>query len=247
MLDKNLIECFAADVADLRLAGVDVVVVHGGGPQISIALRQAGLESRFIDGLRVTELEALPIIQNVLMEQISKPLVEMLSSRGVKSMALNGVTEDLFLAEVTREDLGRVGEVFAVRDGFLRELLGDSIIPVISSIAPDESGQLVNVNADLAASSVASVLGAAELLILTDVDGIYESYPDRDSLLQSVSSADLEKLSQRLEEGMIPKVEACLAALSSGVNRARVINGSIPHALKLLQENPETFGTRIEG
>lgn len=247
MVEQKLIEEFAEDVAKIHKAGVKVVVVHGGGPQISAALEEAGVESSFVSGLRVTSPEALPIIRDVLMGQISQPLVELIRSNGVESIPLNGITEDLLLAQVTRADLGRVGEVFAVRDSYLRELLAASIVPVISSIAPDDNGELVNVNADLAASSAASALGAEELVMLTDVDGLYENYPDVNSLIKSISSAQLEKLAPNLTEGMIPKVEACLAARYSGVAKARIINGSVPHSLWKLNENPEHFGTRVEG
>jgi len=247
MVDQQLLKDFAEDVARLRRAGIKVVVIHGGGPQISTALAASGIESNFVNGLRVTTPESLPIIRDVLMQEITEPLVELIKAQNVQAVALNGVTEDLFLAEVTRPELGRVGEVFAVRDGYLRELLEDSLVPVISSIAPDEDGHLVNVNADLAASSVASVLGAEELIMLTDVDGLYRNYPDKDSLIDSITLAELEKLAPTLEEGMIPKVEACVAARQAGVSITRIINGSIPHSLMWLAENPDDFGTRVEG
>ena len=247
MVDVDLLKQFAQDVANIRSAGINVVVVHGGGPQITAALDDAGIESSFVSGLRVTSAEALPVIRDVLMNQISIPLAELISASGAAAIALNGVTEDLLLAEMTKPELGSVGEVFAVRDGYLRELLAESIVPVIASIAPDENGQLVNVNADLAASSISSVLEAEELVMLTDVDGIYRNYPNKDSLIESISIAELEKLAPNLEEGMIPKVEACLAARYAGVRRARIINGSLPHALELLNQNPQNFGTRVEG
>lgn len=247
MVDATLMQQFASDVASIKARGVDVVIVHGGGPQISAALNKNGIETEFVDGLRVTPASALPILRDVLMQEISLPLVNLLGQAGVQAKALNGVTEDLLLAEITRADLGRVGEVFAVRDVYLRELLAQGILPVISSIAPDESGILVNVNADLAAGSVASALQAEQLVMLTDVDGIYENFPDSASLISSISSSELEKLAPSLEKGMIPKVEAALAALSTGVRMVRIINGSIPGALLKLDKDPSGFGTRVEG
>lgn len=246
MIDSSLIENFAQDISHMRKLGISVVVVHGGGPQISAALDAAGIEPVFVDGLRVTPQEALPIIREVLMEQISKPLADLISRSGEKAVALNGITEDLFLAEVTRPDLGWVGEVFAVRDGYLRGLLAEGIVPVISSIAPDEAGSLVNVNADLASAAVAAALEAQELIFLTDVDGLYEDYSDKSSLRSNIKVDELEELLPSLEKGMIPKVSAAITASFAGVKLIRIINGSTLHSLQRLNENPNGFGTRIE-
>lgn len=245
MTSSDLVATFAKDVAMLRKCGVDVVVVHGGGPQISAALTAAGLESEFVDGLRVTSKNAVAIIRDVLMEQISMPLAALIEKEGAKTAVLNGVTEDLLLAEITRPDLGQVGEVFAVRDGYLTKLLESEVIPVISTVAPAEDGQLVNVNADLASASIASAIGATELLILTDVDGLYLNWPDKDSLTHSISSTGLEALLPSLESGMVPKVDACLAAIYGGVRQARIINGSLDHAIEKLGKSEQDYGTKV--
>jgi len=246
MLNSDLVADFAEDISIMRKLGIRVVVVHEGGPQISAALDAAGIEPEFVDGLRVTTEQALPIIREVLMEEISKPLAALISETGENAIALNGITEDLFLAEVTRPDLGSVGEVFAVRDGFLRELLTKGIVPVISSIAPDEDGRLVNVNADLAAASVAAALEAQELIFLTDVDGLYENYSDKSSLRTTITVSELEELLPSLEKGMIPKVSAAITASFAGVRSVRIINGSISHSIQKLNDNPSGFGTRVE-
>lgn len=247
MVDAKLLKEFAEDVAFMRNCGVQVVVVHGGGPQISSALARLGIASEFVDGLRVTPAVALPVISDVLLKEITMPLVDLIRQSGSKAIALNGVTEDLFLAEVTRPDLGWVGEVFAVRDGYLNELLVQDVVPVISSVAPDESGNLVNVNADLAAASVAIALRAEELVMLTDVDGIYANFPDETSLINSTTFSELSELAPNLEKGMIPKVEAALSAISAGVKVVRIINGSLSHALLKLDKEPVGFGTKAEG
>jgi len=247
MTDSALLETFAQDVAELAQSGVKLVVVHGGGPQISEALEKANIPNSFVDGLRVTPREALPIIRDVLMETISKPLSKLIEKSGIKSVPLNGITEDLLLAEITRNDLGFVGEVFAVRDSFLRELLEQNTIPVISSIALDLEGNLVNVNADLAASSIAVALQAEEVIFFTDVDGLYRDFSDKASLISSISAKQLEALAPSLDSGMIPKVEAALSAVGAGVPRARILNGSINHSLQKLANSTEALGTKIEG
>ncbi|MFN4846757.1 MAG: acetylglutamate kinase [Rhodoluna sp.] len=247
MVDSTLLQQFAEDVTLMRNTGVDVIVVHGGGPQISSALASNGIATEFVDGLRVTPANALPVIRDVLLEDITRPLVSLISQAGSKAIALNGLTEDLFLAEVTRPDLGWVGEVFAVRDGYLSELLAQDVVPVISSIAADESGNLVNVNADLAAASVAIALRAEELVMLTDVDGIYANFPDKNSLIKNITFSELAELAPNLDQGMIPKVEAALSAIGAGVKVVRIVNGSLSHALLKLDKEPEGFGTKVEG
>ncbi len=244
MLSEDLLVSFARDIAAVRRAGVLVAVVHGGGPQITRALENSGIPSSFVDGLRVTPLEAMPIIQDVLMNQISMPLVELLEQSGVEANALNGITEDLFIAEVTKPELGRVGEVFAVRDGYLREIMQSGVVPVISSVAPAEDGKLVNVNADLAAAAVAISLGAEELVMLTDVDGLYADFPNKESLIAQLTVSELEKLLPTLESGMLPKVEACLTACFGGVKLARIVNGSVEHPISKLEQD-QNLGTTI--
>jgi len=235
----------AKGIAKLVDLGIRVVVVHGGGPQITAALQLNGIQSSFSNGLRITPLEALPFIADVLMKEISEPLSEMIQSHGVATRVLNGVTAELMLAEVTHPELGRVGEVFAVRDGYLRDLIDQKIVPVISTVAPDEDGVLVNVNADLAASSIAAVLQAEEILLLTDVSGLYRDWPNPDSLINEISVAELEELLPKLESGMIPKVEACLAALYGGVSRAMILNGSEGSIIESLLKGNSNIGTTV--
>ena len=229
MVDEQLQQAFAEDIAYLNLVGIKAVVVHGGGPQITSRLSELGLKSEFIDGLRVTQLEAISVIRDVLMQEISEPLVKMIENAGAKAAAFNGETEGLFSAQITRPDLGLVGEVVSVDASVITRSLEAGLIPVISTVAPDSSGQLVNVNADLAASSLAIALQAEKLVVLTDVPGLYSDWPNRDSLVSELSASELHEMLPDLESGMITKMQACLNAGNGGVSKAHIIDGRIPH------------------
>lgn len=245
MVDEKLQQSFAEDIAFLNLVGIKAVVVHGGGPQITSRLSELGIKSDFVDGLRVTSLEAIEVIRDVLMEGISKPLVSMIENAGAKAVAFNGETRGLFTAEITREDLGLVGEVVSVDVSGIQEALGSGLIPVVSTVAPDSSGKLVNVNADLAASSLAVALEAEKLVVLTDVPGLYSDWPNRDSLVSELNASELEELLPDLESGMIPKMQACLQAVRGGVSRAHIIDGRINHSVLLEVFTPSGIGTLV--
>jgi acetylglutamate kinase len=245
MVDEQLQQAFAEDIAYLNLVGIKAVVVHGGGPQITSRLSELGLKSEFIDGLRVTQLEAISVIRDVLMQEISEPLVKMIENAGAKAAAFNGETEGLFSAQITRPDLGLVGEVVSVDASVITSSLGAGLIPVISTVAPDSSGQLVNVNADLAASSLAIALKAEKLVVLTDVPGLYSDWPNRDSLVSELSASELQEMLPDLESGMIPKMQACLNAVNGGVSKAHIIDGRIPHSVLLEIFTPSGIGTLV--
>ena len=245
MVDEKLQQAFAEDIAFLNLVGIKAVVVHGGGPQITSALSEMNIKSEFVDGLRVTTVEAIDVIRDVLMNEISKPLANMIEIAGAKAQVFNGETQGLFKAEVTREDLGLVGEVVSVDASVILNALNSGLIPVISTVAPDGSGQLVNVNADLAASSLAVALGAEKLVVLTDVPGLYSDWPNRDSLVSELSSAELEELLPDLESGMIPKMQACLNAVRGGVAKAHIIDGRVQHSVLLEVFTPSGIGTLV--
>jgi len=240
MVDEQLQKAFAEDVAFLNLVGIKAVVVHGGGPQITSRLADLGLKSEFVDGLRVTSSEAISVIRDVLMDEISTPLANMIEVSGAKAAVFNGETEGLFTASITRADLGLVGEVVEVNASVIANL-----IPVISTVAPDSSGQLVNVNADLAASSLAAALGAEKLVVLTDVPGLYSDWPNRDSLVSELTASELEEILPDLESGMIPKMQACLNAVRAGVSRAHIIDGRVPHSVLLEVFTPSGIGTLV--
>lgn len=245
MVDEQLQQAFAEDIAYLNLVGIKAVVVHGGGPQITSRLSELGLKSEFIDGLRVTQLEAISVIRDVLMQEISEPLVKMIEIAGAKAAAFNGETEGLFSAQITRPDLGLVGEVVSVNASVIKRSLETGLIPVISTVAPDSSGQLVNVNADLAASSLAIALQAEKLVVLTDVPGLYSDWPNRDSLVSELSASELQEMLPDLESGMIPKMQACLNAVNGGVSKAHIIDGRIPHSVLLEIFTPSGIGTLV--
>lgn len=245
MVDEQLQQAFAEDIAYLNLVGIKAVVVHGGGPQITSRLSELGLKSEFIDGLRVTQLEAISVIRDVLMQEISEPLVKMIEIAGAKAAAFNGETEGLFSAQITRPDLGLVGEVVSVDASVITRSLEAGLIPVISTVAPDRSGKLVNVNADLAASSLAIALQAEKLVVLTDVPGLYSDWPNRDSLVSELSASELQEMLPDLESGMIPKMQACLNAVNGGVSKAHIIDGRIPHSVLLEIFTPSGIGTLV--
>ncbi len=245
MVDEKLQQAFASDIAFLNLVGVKAVIVHGGGPQITSRLSELGIKSEFVDGLRVTSPEAIDVIRDVLMNEISAPLALMVENAGAKAVVYNGATEDLFTAAVTRSDLGLVGEVVSVDAGVINKALEANLIPVISTVAPDSSGQLVNVNADLAAASLAIALGSEKLVVLTDVPVLYIDWPDRDSLVSELNASELEELLPDLESGMIPKMQACLNAVRGGVSRAHIIDGRVSHSVLLEVFTPSGIGTLV--
>jgi len=245
MVDEQLQKAFAEDVAFLNLVGIKAVVVHGGGPQITSRLADLGLKTEFVDGLRVTSTEAISVIRDVLMNEISTPLANMIAAYGAKAAVFNGETEGLFKASITRADLGLVGEVVEVSASVITKSLEANLIPVISTVAPDSSGQLVNVNADLAASSLAAALGAEKFVVLTDVPGLYSDWPNRDSLVSELTASELEEMLPELESGMIPKMQACLDAVRAGVSRAHIIDGRVPHSVLLEVFTPSGIGTLV--
>jgi acetylglutamate kinase len=245
MVDEALQRTFAEDVAFLRLVGIQAVVVHGGGPQISAGLADAGIESSFVEGLRVTSPEAISVIRDVLRTQIGEPLAQMIVDADGKAEVLNGETEGLFTATQTRTDLGLVGVVSSVNTEPILRALQAGVIPVIATVAPDSSGQLLNVNADLAASSLAVALQAEKLIVLTDVPGLYSNWPSLDSLISEICVSELEDLMPSLESGMIPKMQACLEAVRGGVLKAHIIDGRIQHSLLLEIFTTAGIGTLV--
>jgi acetylglutamate kinase len=245
MVDEQLQQAFAQDIAFLNLVGIKAVIVHGGGPQITSRLSELGMKSEFIDGLRVTAVEAIEVIRDVLMNEISQPLANMIELAGARAALFNGESEGLFTASITRADLGLVGEVQSVDASVILAAMGSGLIPVISTVAPDSSGQLINVNADLAAASLAIALKAEKLVVLTDVPGLYSDWPNRDSLVSELNSSELEEILPDLESGMIPKMQACLNALRGGVSKAHVIDGRIPHSVLLEVFTPSGIGTLV--
>lgn len=240
MVDAELQKAFAEDMAYLRWVGIRPVVVHGGGPQISARLAELGIESEFRGGFRVTTSETISIVRDVLRDQISAQLATLIQDAGAKTLVMSGEDANLFRAEKTAletedgpVDIGLVGEVTQVNPRIVLEALEAGKIPVISTVAPTTSGELLNVNADLAAAALAVALGAEKLMVLTDVPGLYSDWPNRDSLVSEITSKELDALLPNLESGMIPKMQSCLKAVQGGVPTAHVIDGRTPHSILL--------------
>ena len=240
MVDTELQKAFAEDMAYLRWVGIRPVVVHGGGPQISARLAELGIKSEFRGGFRVTTNETISVVRDVLREQISAQLAEMIQDSGAETSIMSGEDANLFRAEKTiwetnegPVDIGLVGEVTQVNPRIVLEALEAGRIPVVSTVAPTTAGELLNVNADLAAAALAVALGAEKLMVLTDVPGLYSDWPNRDSLVSEITAAELESLLPNLESGMIPKMQSCLKAVQGGVPTAHVIDGRTPHSILL--------------
>ena len=254
MVSPELQRAFAEDMVYLRYAGIKPVVVHGGGPQISSMLERLGIESEFRGGYRVTTPEAMDVVRMVLSGQVNRELVSLINQHGPLAAGLSGEDAGLFrgrrrgaVVDGVEVDLGLVGDVVAVDPAAVHAQLDAGRIPVVSSIAPDgdSPGQSLNVNADSAAASLAVALGAAKLVILTDVAGLYRDWPNRDSLVSVIDVPDLISLLPSLESGMIPKMRACLEAVEGGVAKAAIIDGRIPHSILLEVFTQSGIGTEV--
>ncbi|MBU6244484.1 MAG: acetylglutamate kinase [Actinomycetales bacterium] len=252
MTDDALKAAFAQDIVFLRLAGLRPVVVHGGGPQIGAMLDRLGIDSEFVGGLRRTTPEVMDVVGMVLVGQVQRELVGLLNDHGPFAVGLSGEDADLFTAErrgavVDGEhlDIGLVGDVVSVRPDFVERLLDDGLIPVVSTVARDRTGQAHNVNADTAASALAVALHARKLVVLTDVEGLYANWPASRQIIPEIDADGLRGLLPSLESGMLPKMEACLRAVDGGVPRAHVIDGRVPHAVLLEVFTDHGVGTMV--
>lgn len=247
--DPRLAGLVAEDLALLTLVGAKVVVVHGGGPQVSAAMKDAGIEPEFVSGLRVTTDEAMEIVQRVLVGSINNTLVAKLCSAGLRAVGLAGGDAGLIVAQKTfgpnGEDLGRVGRVSSVRPDVLHALLDDGCTPVVATVAPDPSGDPMNVNADVVAGALASAIGAEKLVYLTNVDGLYADLGDSGSLISELKADELRALTPSLSEGMSPKASSIVEALDAGVGKAHILDGRVHHALLLEIFTDEGIGTQV--
>ncbi|MEO8095404.1 MAG: acetylglutamate kinase [Pseudolysinimonas sp.] len=251
MTDDALKRAFAEDMVFLHYAGVRPVVVHGGGPQITAELTRRGIPSEFKGGYRVTTEESIGVIRQVLAEQVGGELVGLVNEHGDLARGISGDEQGLLtgarkgtVIDGDEVDLGLVGEVTEVDPAAVLDLLASGFIPVVSTVANGPDG-LLNVNADSAAASLAIALWAAKLVVLTDVAGLYSDWPDRDSLVSVITTADLKALLPSLESGMIPKMTACLDAVAAGVPKAAIIDGREPHAILLEVFTQSGIGTEV--
>lgn len=252
MTDDRLKRAFAEDVAFLRFAGFRPVIVHGGGPQISTMLDRLDIASEFKGGMRVTTPEAMDVVRMVLVGQVQRELVGLINEHGPLAVGLSGEDAGLFTARQTNTivdgeevDLGLVGEVDEVRPEAVLDIIEAGRIPVVSSVAPDVKGVVHNVNADLAAASLAVALEAEKLLVLTDVEGLYLEWPNPQDVIGEINPDELERILPDLASGMIPKMRACLTAVRGGVPRATVVDGRQEHAVLLELFTQEGVGTQV--
>jgi acetylglutamate kinase len=255
MVDPELKAAFARDVVHLRLLGLKPVVVHGGGPQITEMLGRLGIPNEFKGGFRVTSPEAMDVVRMVLTGQVSRELVSLINAQGPHGVGLSG--EDAGLLQARKRhakidgesvDVGLVGDVETVNPEAIQDLIEAGRIPVVSTIAPDidDPTYVLNVNADLAAAAIAVALGADKLIVLTDVEGLYSDWPNKDSLIRRIDVSDAEKLVPTLESGMVPKIEACIRAVKGGVPEAHIIDGREPHSILTEVFTTSGVGTMVK-
>jgi acetylglutamate kinase len=262
MTDEALRLAFAQDVVFLRYAGLYPVVVHGGGPQINAQLDRLGIESTFSGGLRVTTAETMDVVRMVLTGQVNRDVVGLINQHGPFAVGMSGEDAHLLTAHRIKAvgtageplDIGQVGEVATVNPGALRALISDGRIPVISSVARSEAAEVLNVNADTAAAALAVALGAAKLIVLTDVAGLYANWPGSEQapsgdrppqVISELTATDLAAMLPTLSDGMIPKMTACLTAVTGGVPQAHVLDGRLPHAVLLEIFTDSGIGTMV--
>jgi acetylglutamate kinase len=252
MVDEECRRAFAEDMVFLRTCGIYPVVVHGGGPQISAMLNRLGIPSEFRGGLRVTTEETIDVVRMVLTGQVGPEVVGLINSHGPLAVGLSGEDGGLFTAARTAAvvdgapvDVGLVGDVVAVDPAPVTALIQAGHIPVVATVAPDAAGQVHNVNADTAAAALAVALGAEKLLVLTDVEGLYKDWPHSDDVIGHISPEALAEMMPTLASGMVPKMRACLNAVTSGVPRATVVDGREPHAVLLEIFTDDGIGTQV--
>ena len=247
MTDPELVDLFAQDIVLMRLVGMNPVVVHGGGPQISELMRRLGKKPVFVNGLRVTDAETIDIVRMALVGQVNREVVAGINRHAPFAVGLSG--EDAGLITVTARDpaLGFVGDVDRINAFVLERQINQELVPVVATVGVDEAGQAYNVNADAAAGAIAEALGAEKLVYLTNVAGLYRDFGDDSTLISQISATELEALMQTgaLSEGMVPKIASCVAALRNGVGRAHLLDGRIPHALLLEFFTREGVGTMV--
>ena len=247
MTDASLAERFAEDVVLMHQVGILPLIVHGGGPQIGELMERLGKEPEFKDGLRVTDAETLDIARMVLVGKVNREIVSSINVHGPLAVGVSGEDGGLITAAARNPELGFVGDVTAVDPTLLQKLFSEGLIPVMSTIGADETGQAYNINADTVAGAVAQAMEAEKVVYLTDVEGLYEDLSDETSLIRQISAADLSQKIQsgQITDGMIPKTEACVRAVQNGVTSAHLVDGRIPHVALLELFTDAGIGTMI--
>jgi acetylglutamate kinase len=247
MTDPELRAHVASDIVLMKLVGMNPVIVHGGGPEITSYMNKLDLPVEFYDGLRVTSDAAMEIVKMVLVGKVNPELVAAINAHGRLAVGVSGDDGNLVRARRRDPRLGRVGEVTEIDTTVIDNLIEDGFIPVVATVAAGEDGGSYNVNADLVAAKLAEALEADKVIFLTDVDGLYADFSDKNSLISALTPDEAEEMivSDTLEGGMVPKVAACVHALRTGVRRAHILNGTVPHALLLEVYTADGVGTMI--
>lgn len=245
MINDELKDAVMGDIVLLSLIGIKVVLVHGGGPEITGMLEKTGKETKFVNGLRVTDEETIDIVQMVLAGKVNKSLVNLLSLKGGKAMGLCGIDGHMIEAEFLNKDLGYVGEITNINVDPILDVLEKGYIPVISTIGCDDEGNVYNINADTAAAKIAGILKAESLISMTDIDGILRDKNDPSTLISKILVSEAPQLMAQgiISGGMIPKVECCIEAIRRGVSKVFIIDGRIPHAILIEILTNEGIGT----
>ncbi len=247
MINETLKQQVMEDIALLWLVGVKVVLVHGGGPEISDTMKKLGKQAQFVDGLRVTDKETVDIVQMVLAGKISKTLVNLIQMKGGHAMGLSGIDGGIIEAKMKNEALGYVGEITKIRPQPIEALLEKHYIPVISTVASDRLGNTYNINGDTAAARIAGALNAERLIMMTDIAGILMDKDDPATLIPQISVSEAKKLYENgiISGGMIPKVDCCIDALEHGVENVTIMDGRIPHSILMELLTDEGAGTMV--
>lgn len=247
MVDPKLRADVMADIVLLKTVGVNPVIVHGGGKDITRAMEASGMEVEFKAGQRVTTTEAMEVVRTVLAGKVNQELVRALNEHGNIGVGVNGIDGGTIIAEPASPELGRVGRIKRINDSLLQDLIAADYIPVIASVAIGNDGGYCNVNADVVAAQIAAATGATKILFLTDVDGLYLDFDQKDTLVSQLSLDEAKDLIQggTLSSGMIPKLRSCVEALEGGVPSAYIVNGTIPHAILLEMLTVSGVGTAV--
>lgn len=250
MVNEELQDAVMTDIVLLRSVGVNIVLVHGGGPEISDMLKRVGKQSRFVDGLRYTDEETIDIVQMVLAGKVNKHLVQLISKHGGKAIGLCGIDGEMMKAvKYTKSDVGFVGEITEIDTDVIDYTLENKYIPVISSVATGENGEVFNINADTAAAAIAASLHAEKLLLMTDISGLLMDKDDDSTLIHDVQVSEIPSLKSQgvISGGMIPKIDCCVEAVRRGVLQTNIIDGRIPHSILMELFTDEGFGTMFHG
>ncbi len=249
MINEDLKDAVMSDIVLMQLVGINVVLVHGGGPEISGMLQKIGKESKFVDGLRVTDSETIDIVQMVLAGKVNKDLVQLLESHSGRAIGLCGLDGGLLKAEklISKDDLGFVGEITKVNTDIISHATANGYVPIVATVAGGENGEVYNINADVAAARIAAELRAEKLILMTDIRGLLRDKDDENTIIPVINVSDVPSLQNQgiISGGMIPKIDCCVEAVRRGVESAVIIDGRIPHSILIELFSDEGIGTML--